>query len=238
MLLEPIDHKKYWIPSRLHKGLIPWDLRNRLIKKQEHLWKTPNLLIRDRYETKPVMNIITAEFQDLCNILSSIWPDEFELDQCAMWSTAKPWILHTDASYDQTTLKTRVFTIPLECEPSLSDPNVYTSTITMKQHWNGLAAKFVKGGDNLVENHQTSIIDYSDMCGSTNEPFDPEFHAKHISHLPIESAWGMEPEAVWRWTPGCAIEFDAFRIHCSSNFVESGMSVKRGITLFARIRSN
>lgn len=63
-------------------------------------------------------------------------------------------------------------------------------------------------------------IDYTELDGYTNEPFDKEIHEKYLKQHPIDMLHGFSFLESVPWNVGEVVLFETSRIHCSS-FMEN-----------------
>lgn len=77
------------------------------------------------------------------------------------------------------------------------------------------------------------ITDYSVVANyQSNLKFDPDVHARYLSHIPIENLHGLTLDQVVPWIPGQVFTWDRTQLHAAG----SGHSYKIGITVLTYLK--
>ena len=154
---------------------------------------------------------------------------DFELHNTQIFQVKKPHVLHNDWSkFDNG--QGLAFLMPL-IHDGLENPKF----VIYDQIVDDAAVKLFGGGPAPKNvHHNSSLLEYTTVKGTVNEPFDEEFYNTHLTHLKPNWVQGLSVRKVFDWKPGSLIVFHRCNIHSSSDFTNLGIQEKTGLSVFTR----
>lgn len=132
--------------------------------------------------------------------------------------------LHTDA-YSNGKPGTQYVnvSIPLDFEGP-------ANTIFFKNYWRGEKALFSRTPPPPSGQASVWVSDYDQFEGITDEPFDPELHAKHLDHIKLDDLRGLTFDQIIYWKKNSIFTADSQQIHSGGT---GHIGNKIGLTIFA-----
>lgn len=111
------------------------------------------------------------------------------------------------------------------------------STVFFNQRLIGQASHLWRGEyyKDKLPLYNFKVDEYSGLHKYTGKEFDEVIHKELLSHLPIDSLFGLSLDSVMNWKKGDVIIFDCSQLHCSSDFKKYGL-LKKSLTMFCSKR--
>lgn len=153
---------------------------------------------------------------------------DFKFSSGSFFSTTRPYHPHVDMGKDKLAIPFKVILIPISIFPVLGS----STTVFFNQRFLGPAANFFfkTKFDKPVFNNV--ITDYKNIDFiNLKKPFPKEDY-KAINHIKYELLEGFTLDTQIDWKIGSAIIFDRTQIHCSSNFINTAVLNKCGLSIF------
>jgi hypothetical protein len=153
----------------------------------------------------------------------------FDVWSMQIFDVLVPHVIHND-DHESLPNSYKTFLFPLEYEPPL--PNNPIEFITFEQYCFAGEYKFFnddKGNFPVYKN--ASCKDYSIVEGLNDKGIDP-LVVKKLSHLKKQWLNGLSIDKVHKWLYNSVIHFHPCQLHCSANFLASGIRRKVGMSIF------
>jgi hypothetical protein len=104
------------------------------------------------------------------------------------------------------------------------------NTVFFKNWWRGEKALISRTPPPPSGQASVFVSDYDKFEGLTDEPFDPEVHAKYLNHLKIEDLHGLTFDQIVYWKKNSIFTADSQQIHSGG---VGHVGHKHGLTIFA-----
>ena len=171
-------------------------------------------------------------FLNLLDKLKPVFPS-LELIAGNFFYTPKPYIVHVDHHVTSPPKNSLSIVLPLKLTVSENiSASKKCSLLLFRQRYNNGGAKFFFGDSDLP---RTSYPHRYTQDNIQNiECSEQTQKNKKLNHLRPQWCQGLSVEKDIPWVPGDLIAFSGNQLHCSSNFLSSGITSKTGLALFGQ----
>lgn len=175
-------------------------------------------------------------------IQRSLLPN-MKLDFFAIQEAINPWKIHADIRWKELDIPYKVILIPVDVEPisgpvSIIDwPETYTLTFDQRNFLSKWDIDRVKHGPKSGNTDQSAWLRPIDNIQFENfvdgYQIDNTTWNRYLSHMDYTSSEGLSINAINHWKPRSLMYWDNTMLHCSDNFLASGIRTKRSLMIFS-----
>jgi len=191
------------------------------------------ILNEDRVEQKntgpKVLNVDPTEevFQPLIASLKEE-VGEFNIRCMHYFDVTNPHIIHNDDEFEYPNCY-KAFTIPLRIYGTSNDVKL----VVFDQYYYGGPAKFVNGSDmsKYPVYYNKFLTEYNAVEEKSTAGLN-DIELSYLTHLQSNWVNGLSINKMLPWTVGEALCFDSLALHCSSDFKNTGIERKIGVSIF------
>ena len=222
-----------------------------VIEELIYVWKNSNNKRTKNKEGPICSDIIDFTPSPLSKIRDRIYFDENLFPNSKIYHgmffyTKTPHIIHNDdvvvevpkgsIFQSKMPLMYKGFNIPIEYEGEQNPHLLFFDQFYIEGH-----GKFFNNEKDIIKINNrhgrekyknVPIFEYSEVLGTSTEPFDCEIKEKYLSHIKDEWLEGLSFNSIHEWIPGNITIFDCYRLHCASNFRKLNIKSKLGISIF------